>query len=357
MRFNIKIVIILLCLCVAVFYAYSARPDDFSTIECLEFSAGEGSTDVEKTLSSLSRVQGADGLYLMTYYGDYQERLEQHSEEVLDLIRRKESKWKCSLVSLNGDKSNPVYGRNFDFEDSGILVTRYQPPNKLDSIAFTPMIQIGLSKDFEPDTLSDEKRQLALRSAFLSTCGMNEKGVSVALATTAAYPTRQEEGLKYVYVTRWIREILDNASDVDEAIDICKKLRVYDDLDTIQHHILITDASGKSITVEHSKGEWQFINDKKPWQVATNGVLYNKTEEERKQVCWRYKKASEMAEEINGKGDWMDAMKILKAVSQGHGIDKETTGTLLSFTADIANRTIYLCIHSEYDKVYQFGFN
>ncbi|NLK97145.1 MAG: linear amide C-N hydrolase [Epulopiscium sp.] len=355
MKGNLKLVILLLCMFLAVFYSYSVRPDDFSTIETLKFPTGEGATDIEKTLSSLTKVQGAENMYMMTYYGDYQEQLEKDSKLLIDL-KTGRVKPKCSLISLTADKNNPMFGRNFDFANSGIIITRYQPPNKYESIAFTPSTTIFLPKDFDPERLSMEVKQNALHTAFLSTCGMNEKGLVVALASTASVPTKEEKGLKFVYKTLWLRELLDNAKDVEEAVEITKTLRAFDELNDIQHHMLVADAKGNSVAIEFAKGDWRFFYEENPWQVVTNSALYNRTHEEKEKMCWRYKKASKILEELGGRGDWQDTMRTLKAVTQGQPIDNSSTGTLFSFAADISNRTIYLCTHSEYDKVYKFGF-
>ena len=87
----------------------------------------------------------------------------------------------------------------------------------------------------------------------------------------------------------------------------------------------------------------------------TNSALYNRTHEE-KEKCAGDIKSFKILEELGGRGDWQDTMRTLKAVTQGQPIDNSSTGTLFSFAADISNRTIYLCTHSEYDKVYKFGF-
>lgn len=329
--------------------------EEDANVVTLQFPAGEGTTDREKTLASLKQVDGTRGLFMMTYYGDYSTIIEKTNNDLIQKLS-KSTPLGCTLLSLTGDKDHPVYGRNIDSTPGfGALLTLYRPENKYASIAFSLTGDVGLTIDSTVDNLDDKQKDAVMASAFYVPCGMNEKGLAVGLAYNPPGESTNDLEGKQVFVTDWIREILDNAQSVDEAVDICKGLRPFDlDANTNAEHILIADAQGNSIIAELSGGQWQFFKEEdKPYQVVTNFPLYNSSEADRENAgCWRYNTANSMLNEIQGKGTWKDTLNVLKAVKQNGG----DWTTIWSYAADLSTQTMYFSMFGDYSTIYKVSF-
>jgi transcriptional regulator with XRE-family HTH domain len=80
--------------------------------------------------------------------------------------------------------------------------------------------------------------------------------------------------------------------------------------------ILIADATGKSEVTEYSGGAWRFMRNDRPWQVATNTLLFSVPEETLRSVCRRYRAADDYLEETNGIVTWTEGMTLLQTMSQ-----------------------------------------
>ena len=303
-------------------------------------------SDEVKTLKSLQKI---NNLYMITYYGDYNERLDGINNKILtegisSVKKLEDEVFECSLFAAIGNPDNLIYGRNFDNPDCGVLVGYYDPSDGYASIGFSRINDLGFEKDENPMDLPVEKRKLLLNSVFFTPDGMNECGVAVALAALSGVKTNVDKKRKSIFITCLVREILDHAKNIDEAVEICRKYNVFDNGESIvSHHLLISDPSGKSVIVEYNSGGWKVMFNKKPWQVVTNSPLYNVPEEKRMLTCWRYKKASELLEKTNGVADWKAGMNILKSVS--------VKGTQWSTICDMKSKEIFISLYRNYDDI------
>jgi len=302
--------------------------------------------DEIKTLKSLQKI---DDLYMITYYGDYEKRLDDMNRKIQregfgsDSLTGNEA-FTCSMFAALGDPENMLYGRNFDNPDCGVLVGYYHPADGYASIGFSRINDLGFEKDEDPTELPIEGRQLLLNSVFFTPDGMNECGLAVALAAMQRIKINVDENKKSIFITCLVREILDHAKDIAEAVALCRKYNIFDSRESIvSHHLLISDPSGKSVIVEYNEGEWKVMPNKKPWQVITNSPLFNVPEAKRKSTCWRYKKACDLLENINGEVDWKVGMDILKSVS--------VKGTQWSTICDMKNKEIYISLYRDYENI------
>jgi len=305
--------------------------------------------DSIRTLKSLKKI---DNLYMMTFYGDYDKRLEEVDQQIqkkgFDSVRKLEgSKIECSMFAAFGE--TPFYGRNFDNPECGVLVSIYHPTNGYTSIGFSRMNDFGFEKGDDPISLLLEKRSLLLKAPFFTPDGMNEKGVAVALAYLEAVKIKVDKNKKSIFITRLVREILDHAQNIDEAVAIIKKYNIFDSrINRVSHHLLISDPSGRSVIVEYSGDDWQVIPNKNSWQAITNSPLFKKTEESRKKTCWRYEKLSEQLEKKNGIMTWEDGMNLLRQVS--------VEGTQWSTICDMKKKEIYISIYKDYSNIKKIKF-
>lgn len=110
--------------------------------------------------------------------------------------------------------------------------------------------------------------------------GMNEKGLSAGylyLPGYTTYPTvptgKEGEALSYLYLGDWV---LGNFSTVDEVASALKNITIYAEpkdfgpykSTVFPLHLIISDATGKSITIEFYQGKMYVYTNK-------NGVLTN----------------------------------------------------------------------------------
>jgi hypothetical protein len=314
-------------------------------VEPLEFNRIDTSeADSIRTLKSLQKI---DDLFMMTYYGDYDLLLDETNERIIkdgtQAVKRLEGEGRgCSMFAALGDL--PLYGRNFDNPDCGVLVSMYRPSDGFASVGFSRMNDFGFDENEDPTSLPLNKRELLLNAPFFTPDGMNECGVAVALAALRSTRICLAKNKKSLFITCLVREILDHARNIDESVSIIKKYNVFDnDINTVSHHLLISDASGRSAIVEYSEDEWRVMSNEEPWQVIANSPLYNISEESRKSDCWRYKILYEKLEKVNGNITWEEGMELLESVS--------VKGTQWSTICDLKRREIYISLYRDFNRI------
>ena len=136
------------------------------------------------------------------------------------------------------------------------------------------------------ENFSYEKKKPLINTVFYTPDGINEKGVVVALAAVQSQKLNEDTSKAYINCSYLIREILDHAKDIEEAMAIIKKYNIMNDVwsGTFDQHLLIADASGRSVIAEISNGEFQFIHNTANWQATTNSPSYNISFEQQKKT-------------------------------------------------------------------------
>ena len=280
---------------------------------------------------------------MMTYYGDYNSRLEALNDRIVQygigsVIPLNGHYDECSIFTAMGNPERPFFGRNLDNNtERAVLVGLYTPPDGYASIAVSNMFNMGFHPNDDPTLLPLEDRLLLLNSVLFVTDGMNERGVSVALASVDDAHIVRDENKKLICINYLQREILDRAGSLDEAIVIVQNHDVFDkDVNTLSHHILMADASGLSAAAEYVDGEWRIMRNDKPWQIVTNTRLYDRSEEWIRAQCDRYRIADDYLENANGTITWQEGMDILRLMSVGD--------TQWSSIYDMVNRDVYVSL-------------
>jgi hypothetical protein len=114
---------------------------------------------------------------------------------------------------------------------------------------------------------------------------------------------------------RVIREILDHASTVDEAVTILGQYNI--DMGSVPVHYLVASALGQSALVEFYRGQMEVLRNESAWQVATN-FLVASTDGRPAGQCWRYDRINERLAKTEGRLVTSDALNMLAEVSQNH---------------------------------------
>jgi hypothetical protein len=295
------------------------------------------SADHAATLRSLEKVDGYP-LYVMHYTGTY---TRSQSGSALP----SGSDVACSLFAALAPGSDMFYGRNFDWDFSPALLLFMDPPDGYASVSMVDLTFLGISPD-DAATLEDlpiKERTALLDAPAMPFDGMNEYGLAVAMAAVPAAGTPQDDPSKPIIGSIGIiREVLDHARNVDEAVALFKKYNIHF-AGGPPIHYLVADQSGKAVLLEIVQGELVILPNENPWHLATNHLRAAASGDG---GCPRYHLLSEKLTGENGQVDEKTAMQLLSEVAQ--------TGTQWSVTYNMTRGDIAAVIGQKYDRVYTF---
>ncbi|NCA77418.1 MAG: linear amide C-N hydrolase [Alphaproteobacteria bacterium] len=305
-----------------------------------------------------------DGLYLISLSGDFTTLFEKENRKAIDHPMINEPWRFCSVFSyynINGnektDQPKPdsslcvVMGRNWDNQNVGsILVTWYRPETGYASINFSRSIDCGfpLALNLEEFQEGDQAKRLWL-SPFYSMDGINEKGLAVAVTGVRNVEVSPSEGMEQVFMPYLIRLLLDNIESVDGAIQMVQKYIPFDlDGNSLNSHLMISDASGNSAILEYSGGEWHITPSVHPWQALTNKWIFGVPDTALREKCWRYNELAGKLKQTTGSMDPETGLALLREVSQ--------KGTTWSAFYNITGRSIDFHIYQNWNTVFRVCF-
>lgn len=317
------------------------------TIENLRFNdtSDIDSSDYFKTLISIQKI---DDVHIMTYYGDYDSLAGDINHKMIANLSKDSSKVKCSIFSTNRGKA--LLCRNFDNPDCGVLIGKYNPSKGYSSISFSRLSDFGIPVGEVLSKVPDSIKLRMVYAPFFTPDGINEKGLAVALASVSEKEYEIDSSKQSIFVTCLVRKILDNASNTQDAIKICKKYNVFDSSpNCISHHLMIYDKQGQSAIIEFSDGELKVIKSDKDWQALTNIPVYEAPEPVKLYSCPRYNAIYDYFTENKRELSFELAMSLLKRISY--------RATQWSAVYNLENLNISFCVKRNYKKVYSIGFD
>jgi len=304
-------------------------------------------TDVpENVIATLSTLEKIDDypVYTMRYFGPYVRASELQNEAAS--LRRE---WACSLFAAVGDAERPMFGRNFDWEYSPILVLFLEPEEGHRSVM---SIDIAYLVDEEAidrlDTASVDELLPLLDAPFLTFDGMNERGVAIGMASVdyeCGYPSDPDK--RDVGDLRLMREVLEAAATVEEAIAFLEGINPVSQGGPNTHY-LIADRTPAAALVEYHDGETVVFRSsgESPWQLGTNFPVVL-TEGNPAGNCWRYDRIDATLRERGGALSADEAADLLQAVS--------TPTTRWSIVYDLAELEAHLIIEQDTEAVHTFS--
>jgi len=161
-----------------------------------------------------------------------------------------------------------------------------------------------------------ERQTSLLDAPYLPFDGMNEYGFAIGMAAVPSGNVKPDENKETIGSLGIIRQMLDHARTVDQAIDIMKSYNIdFDGGPPI--HYLMADVTGKSALVEYFNGEMQILYNEQPWHLTTN-FLRSSVDDPKDGNCWRYNKITAQLTETNGQIDAEDAIQLLADVAQNN---------------------------------------
>lgn len=199
----------------------------------------------------------------------------------------------CSTVCVKGETKGVVYfGRNFDWAKGRAMIVHTIPKDGYESLSTCDLDFLGFGDDYTPDGSMPERIQ-TLAAIYVPLDGMNEKGLVVAdLMAGDDEETHQKTDKPDLTTTTAIRLLLDQAANVDEAVELLKQYDMNSSIGAA-HHFAIADASGKSVVVEYVNGEMLVTET----NIVTNHYLSDcpKTGVGSQQSHQRFDRLSELA--------------------------------------------------------------
>ena len=190
----------------------------------------DSASDISRTLQSIVKVRDPggpcqNGLYLITQYGDREDLFEKENRSMIEnpLINRS---WRYCSVFAAASNDTIVVGRNWDNENVGsIIINLYYPSDGYASISFSRAIDLDFPLHMHLEGITGtELGQRLLLSPFYAMDGMNERGLTVAVAGNKGTTHEILPSKKPLYMPYLIRKILDHTKNVDEAIKLGKAI-------------------------------------------------------------------------------------------------------------------------------------
>jgi hypothetical protein len=303
----------------------------------------------EKEIATLDSLEQVDDypLYVMHYQGAYQrvaalpppdEWLAKQTPPLLS-----QPAWACSLFAALADPEAMVYGRSFDWHYSPAVLLFTNPPDGYASVSMVDIAYFFTAS--EARALADlplEERKPLLNAPFWPFDGMNEHGLVVGMAAVPDSPQPYEAGKTVVDSLQIIREMLDHARNLDEAIAIMDAYNISWEGGPPLHY-LIADASGRAVLVEFYEGARVLIPNEANWHTATN-FLRSATGGTGQGQCWRFDRIYQRLDETGGQLSPEDAVELLSRVAQEN--------TQWSIVYGISTGDIHVAMGRQYGNVH-----
>lgn len=297
------------------------------------------------TLNSLQKVDDYP-LYTMAYTGAYRPQAGTSPLRTSLAADSLSPNWACSLFTVLLDKENMLYGRNFDWQFSPALLLFTDPPDGYASVSMVDIEYLGFNEEAAENiiTLPVEERTALLDAPSIPFDGMNEYGLAVGMAAVPPGNVRPDANKTTIGSLGIIRQVLDHARTVDEAVEIMKGYNI-DFTGGPPVHYLMADSSGKSVLVEYYKGEMHVLENEQPWHLATN-FLRSSVEDPKDGNCWRYNTISAKLTETHGRIDTQAAMQLLAEVAKDN--------TQWSVVYQMSSGEVNVVMGQQYQKLHQF---
>ncbi len=304
--------------------------------------SGSLSDEERATLDSLQQVDNFP-LYTMHYYGAYDTRTSFTANVRQWASAAPYPAWGCSLFAALGDPDNRLYGRNFDWEYSPAVLLFTDPPDGYASVSMVDIAFLGFGAS-NAGALTDlplAERQPLLEAPRWPFDGMNEHGLVVGMAAVPSGEMQPDPNKETLGSLGVIREMLDHARNVDEAVSILQNHNI-DMEGGPPLHYLLADRSGRSVLVEFHRGQVITLPNESPWHLATNFLRASVSDPAGQ--CWRYDALAARLTQAKGQLTAPEATDLLAQVSQ--------EGTQWSVVYEMSSGDINVAMGRKYKDVH-----
>ena len=245
----------------------------------------------------------------------------------------------CSSFCAQNKEGDVIFGRNFDMDSANsgsYLIVHTAPENGYESYSTVNLSFLGVSVPKEP---MDETSPLML-APYVPLDGINSAGLAICVLQLN-FPEIHESGSGVnMTSTTVIRNVLDNAATVEEAVDIFKSCNVH--TDGFAYHYMVADASGKSAVIEFVNNEMTVAYKNGDIQVCANTYV---TEE-----CIAFYKDANSADSVN-------RMNAIESSVRGSDFELTEGNTLLALKAASVSNTRWSIAYNLTEKTFCYTIN
>jgi len=258
------------------------------------------------------------------------------------------SSFACSLFAALGDAEDRLFGRNFDWRYSPALLLFTDRPaaGGYASISMVDLAYFSFGDQVKDlTTLPLAARRPLLDAPGWPFDGMNAAGVAVGMAAVPQADERHDPGKPSIDSLAVMREILDRAGNVDEAVAILKGYNIaWEDGPPL--HYLVADRGGRAALVEFYGGEIAVLLNAGPWHAMTNFTRSAVAGDAAGQ-CHRYDTLIRRLTDTSGTLSSRGALGLLQAVAQ-------TDSTQWSVVYGMSTGRVEVVMGRSYGQVYTF---
>lgn len=308
-------------------------------------------SSLSDSINTINSFKRNDKFFILNYtceYDSYVDWLQNYFNSIAG-IDFKPGQSGCSVFYASSDTEKNFLSQNVDSPSCTPLFGKYSSHGKYKSFAFSRIEDMkGFDKGIDPSNLTNDQKTSLLFFPFYSVGGINEYGLAVGIAGIPSQLIKDTLNKEPIYVTNFMRQILDNCKTVDEAIKFSTKYYIYDhSLSTNSHHFLIGDSFGKSVILEYANGKLDYKFEDKRFQLFTNNPVIEKSMEDLSQ-CWRYKTLNKKLTKINPETTNQDYLTFLNDAKNN---------TNWSVVYDLNEKRGIFTIYGDFSKRYKFNFD
>ena len=158
----------------------------------------------------------------------------------------------CSTLSVENRDGGYLFGRNFDWNACNGLIVSAKPENGFASVS-TVNLDFIRAGGMDISKLPDQMQ--ALVSLYAPLDGLNEKGLAVSVNMIQDQAAiHQDTGKPDITTTTAVRLLLDQAEDVEEALELLEQYDFHSSMGMMVH-LALADAGGRSVAVEYVDNE------------------------------------------------------------------------------------------------------
>ncbi|MBE6655102.1 MAG: linear amide C-N hydrolase [Ruminococcaceae bacterium] len=257
----------------------------------------------------------------------------------------------CSSFCTQSTDGNIIFGRNFDMDtanSSSYLIVHTAPENGYESYSTVSLKFLGITTPKEP---KDDTSPLLL-APYIPLDGINSQGLAICVLQLGSPEIHTSDSSVDMTSTTIIRNVLDNAKNVSEAIEIFKSCNLH--TDGFAYHYMVGDSEGNSAIIE-------FVDNEMLVEYKTENI----------QVCANTYVTDEGISFYNdaNAADSLNRMNAILNSVQANGFDLPTENAFAALKAasssytrwsivyNLTDKTMDIAINQKFGKTYSFSFN
>ena len=255
----------------------------------------------------------------------------------------------CSSYCAADSDGEVYFGRNFDMDAShtgAYMVVHTTPKGGYESYSTVNLGFLGIR---DPEDPVDDDTSALLLAPYIPLDGINSEGVAICVLQLNTAPISAEGGRVSMTPTTIIRNVLDNAADLDEALEIFEDANFY--TEGYAYHFMIADAKGNCAVIEYVDNEMVVVcMDDEP--LACANVHISEAGREFYRVYDNNESDRRVEAILGGLTEDLDADSAMEALSKAR-----VGSTRWSIIYELTDCELHMTVNRNGKEVYSFDFD